>query len=168
MYYATHYRSPLGELSIACDETHNLVGIWFKNQKYFGENMLKNAIIDDNLIVFTTVKKWLDAYFSGTNPSPIPISLKTIGTPFQQDVWKRLQNIPYGQITTYGDIAKQIAKNRNLSSMSAQAVGNAIAHNPIAILIPCHRVIAANHTLAGYAGGIEKKQALLTLENIKI
>ena len=118
----------------------------------------------DDLPVFIKVKKWLERYFNGENPSIKELPLAPQGNDFRQRVWDILCKIPYGETVTYGDIAKEIANSLGRKSMSAQAVGGAVGHNPISILIPCHRVIGVNGSLTGYAGGIERKKALLKLE----
>ena len=113
--------------------------------------------------MLTETKHWLDAYFHGEQPKALP-ALHPAGTSFQREVWKILLKIPYGQVRTYGDIAAEIARRRGQNRFSAQAVGGAVGHNRISILIPCHRVIGANGSLTGYAGGVERKLALLKLE----
>ncbi len=167
IYYQTEYKSPLGDISICCDEQENIVGLWFNGQKYFC-NINGKIIRKDKLKIFNITKNWLDKYFKGENPDIKNIPLKLIGTDFQKKVWTILHKIPYGTTTTYGNIAKQIAKQNNITKMSAQAVGGAVGHNPIAIIIPCHRVIGKNGKLTGYAAGIDKKQKLLELEQTNI
>ena len=168
MHYTTHYHSPLGEIILAGTDTH-LTGLWFKDQKYVMASLPENTIHKDEHTslpcALSESLRWLDIYFSGTNPDFTP-PVHLTGTAFQMEVWEILKNIPYGESMTYGEIASVLAKHRGLSSMSAQAVGNAVGRNPISIIIPCHRVIGANGSLTGYAGGIERKQVLLTLENI--
>lgn len=162
MKYKNSYQSPLGKMIMASDGV-NLTGLWFDNQKYFALNLSADAVYS-NLPVFDRTKLWLDEYFNGVKPDFIPpISFK--GTDFQQQVWNVLMRIPYGSVITYGDIAKEIAEKRGLSRMSAQAVGGAVGHNPISIIVPCHRVVGTNGSLTGYAGGIDKKAYLLNLEN---
>jgi methylated-DNA-[protein]-cysteine S-methyltransferase len=117
--------------------------------------------------LFIRLRRWLDAYFSGEKLS-VDFPLNPQGTPFRKAIWDLLLQIPYGTLTTYGDIAAKAAKQRGLSSLSAQAVGGAIGHNPVSILIPCHRVIGVTGNLTGYAGGLEKKRALLKLEGALI
>ena len=168
MHYTTLYHSPLGEIILAGTDTH-LTGLWFKDQKYVMANPAANSIYIEEKDLLPHILQitihWLDIYFSGANPDFTP-PVHLTGTAFQMEVWEILKNIPYGESMTYGEIASVLAKHRGLSSMSAQAVGNAVGRNPISIIIPCHRVIGANGSLTGYAGGIERKQALLTLENI--
>ena len=163
MYYETNYPSPVGLITLASDGT-NLVGLWLEGQKYYGGTIAGIMAKKDNLAVFDATKKWLDKYFNGGNPAICQLPLAPIGGKFRQDVWKILCEIPYGEVTTYGDIAKKMAVKMNLSSMSAQAVGGAVGHNPISIIIPCHRVIGAKGSLTGYAGGIFVKSTLLKLE----
>lgn len=161
MQYTYKYKSPLGNLLLAADEI-GLTGLWFEGQKYFALYLAKETE-EKELPIFRQTKKWLDIYFSGKEPEFAP-PLHFIGSDFQNEVWEILYKIPYGQTTTYGDIAKQLAKKKGLPRMSAQAVGGAVAHNNISIIVPCHRVIGKNGSLTGYAGGIDKKAALLNLE----
>lgn len=166
MYYKTTYSSPIGLLTIASDG-ESIIGLWMKNQKYFGSN-IKNLTENNDIKIFKTTKKWLDKYFSGDKPNINELPLKPIGSDFRQDVWNILCEIPYGQVITYGDIANRIAQKRNKKTMSAQAVGGAVGHNPISIIIPCHRVVGTNKSLTGFAGGLDKKIKLLTHEGIDI
>lgn len=161
MQYISHYTSPLGEILLAADAV-GLTGLWFEGQKYFARTLDENAE-ENELPVFVETKRWLDIYFSGREPE-FTVPIHFIGTAFQNEVWEILCAIPYGKTTTYGEIGKQIAAQRGLASMSAQAVGGAVGHNPISILVPCHRVVGTNGSLTGYAGGLEKKSALLALE----
>ena len=164
MFYYTKYKSPIGLLTIISDE-NNIVSLQTENSKY-PVNFGKAEIIEkDDVKVLKSAKEWLDKYFEGQDPSINEISLKPIGNEFRQLVWKLLCEIPYGKVVTYGDIAKKVAKIQNKEKMSAQAVGGAIGHNPIFIIIPCHRVVGANGNLTGYAGGIEVKRKLLDLES---
>ena len=159
-FYRQLYQSPLGSLSVVVDE-ESLVGIWFCDQANCEQGLdhIKEACQPLHEAVF----EWLDQYFLGENPTmPVPLSPK--GTDFQQRVWTYLTQIPYGESRTYGEIAREMAKRQQVSHMSAQAVGGAVGHNAISIIIPCHRVIGANGSLTGYAGGIDKKAALLELE----
>ncbi len=161
MQYTCPYESPLGSILLAADEI-GLTGLWFAGQKYFAPNMQKEKE-EKNLPLFQQAKKWLDIYFSGKEPD-FRLPLHFTGTDFQNEVWEILYGIPYGQTTTYGDIAAQIAQKKGIKKMSARAVGNAVAHNKISIIVPCHRVVGKNGKLTGYAGGIDKKAALLKLE----
>lgn len=158
--HLNEYDSPLGKIHFAYDDV-GLCGLWFEGQKYF-ESTLKEY--DSKQIeMYALVKNWLDDYFQGNDPK-INIPLHLIGTSFQLEVWNILKTIPYGKTMTYGEIAKIIAKKRGVKKMSAQAVGSAVGHNPISIIVPCHRVIGSDGSLIGYAGGIERKQELLRLE----
>ena len=159
--YISHFCSKLGEMTLASDG-EALTGLWFDGQKHFPRG-LEEAGKDDFQPVFDDTRRWLDIYFTGREPDFKP-QLRPVGTAFQQWVWQTLLRIPYGETTTYGAIAKLLASETDSSSMSAQAVGNAVGRNPILIIIPCHRVIGADGNLTGYAGGIKRKQALLQLE----
>lgn len=165
MEYTHHYHSPLGSITLASDG-ESLTGLWFDGQKYFLDTLCKEHE-ERHLPVFEQTEQWLDLYFSGTAPSFTP-PLNPKATPFQKTVWEILCSIPYGQTMTYGEIAGRIAAQKGLARMSAQAVGGAVGHNPISILIPCHRVVGTNGSLTGYAGGIERKEKLLTLEKVDL
>lgn len=167
MLYKTYYKSPIGNLMLVSDGD-NLVGLYIENQKYYLNGIKQELTSKDNLQVFENTKKWLDRYFAKENPSIKEIPLAPIGGEFRQKVWKILCEIPYGKTTTYGEIAKRIAKEMDKEKMSAQAIGNAVGHNPISIIIPCHRVVGKDGSLTGYAGGIEKKRILLELERGKV
>ncbi len=161
MDYTYHYISPLGGITLSSDG-EALTGLWFDRQKYFAQTLDKENMASE-LLIFTQTVKWLDIYFSGNAPGfTPPINLRT--TDFRKAVCEIMLTIPYGQTMTYGEIADVIAKQKNLTKMSAQAVGGAVGHNPISIIIPCHRVIGANGGMTGYAGGIDKKIKLLKLE----
>lgn len=162
MVYTCRYKSPLGDILLAADEI-GLTGLWFEGQKYFA-NTLPDDPISQETEILTEAKKWLDIYFSGEEPNFIP-PLHPTGSVFRQEVWKILLQIPYGQTITYGEIARKMAEMKNTSHMSAQAVGGAVGHNEISIIIPCHRVVGTNGSLTGYAGGIDKKISLLELEH---
>lgn len=165
MQYRTTYTSPLGGMLLASDGCA-LTGLWFEGQKYLPP-CVPEMQANDDLPVFAQTKRWLDGYFSGRDPGGCP-PLRPAGTEFQRQVWQQLCTIPYGQTVTYGQVAAQIARERGTARMSAQAVGGAVGHNPISVIVPCHRVLGANGALTGYAGGIEKKRALLALEGVKI
>ena len=163
MEYNFEYKSPIGSIIITSDETE-ITGLRFKGEseaevlsdkKYKETSAIKEA------------KRWLDIYFSGKNPGYIP-AINPKGTEFQKLVWKILLEIPYGKTTTYGEIAGKIAEIKNVSRMSAQAVGGAVGKNPIAIIIPCHRVVGKKGNMTGYAYGIDKKIALLEIERADI
>lgn len=161
-YYYT-YQSPLGTMTMGSDG-EALIGLWFNGSKYFGSTLTDNKE-EKYLSVFEETTLWLDQYFSGRIPSFMP-KLSLRGSAFRLSVWEILMEISYGKVMTYGEIAKKIAKERGWKTMSAQAVGGAVGHNPIGILIPCHRVIGSKGNLIGYAGGLEKKVYLLKLEGI--
>lgn len=163
--YTCKYHSLLGEVLLASDGV-NLIGLWFINQKYYA-NHLEEHIEKNDLPIFKETIKWLDSYGSGQNP-PVQLKIKFNGTNFQQLVWKKLLEIPYGTTITYKELSIKIAKELKRTSMSSQAVGGAVSHNPISIIIPCHRVIGTNGNLTGYAGGLDKKATLLELEGITI
>ena len=163
MQYISHYQSPLGGILLAADDT-GLTGLWFEGQKYFALYLDKEHE-EKEIPLFNEAKHWLDIYFSGNEPD-FTLPLHFTGTEFQNEVWEILYSIPYGKTMTYGEIAGQIAARRGISHMSAQAVGGAVGHNEISIIVPCHRVVGANGSLTGYAGGIEKKIALLELEKV--
>ncbi len=165
MVYTCEYNSPLGNILMAADET-GLMGLWFEGEKYFAES-LPDVHIPQETPILTETKNWLDVYFSGDEPKFTP-PLHPVGSIFRQDVWQILLQIPYGKTVTYGQIASKIAKMKKLPHMSAQAVGGAVGHNEISIIIPCHRVVGANGSLTGYAGGIDKKISLLELEHVDI
>ena len=162
MQYTAHYASPFGPITLASDGT-SLVGLWFDGQKYFAAT-LEDEHKQKSLPVFEEARRWLDIYFSGKEPGFLP-PLAPKATPFRKKVWDILLSIPYGQTMTYGEIAKTIAREQS-SRMSAQAVGGAVGHNPISIIVPCHRVVGTNGSLTGYADGIDKKVQLLTLEGV--
>lgn len=165
MEYIHHYASPLGGITIAGKETA-VTGLWFDGQKYFGST-LSTSCEEKILPVFEQADLWLDIYFSGKAPDfTPPIFMEATG--FRRAVWEVLLKIPYGKTMTYGEIASEIAQRRNVPKMSAQAVGNAVGHNPISLIIPCHRVVGAGGSLTGYAGGIDKKAKLLELEKAEI
>lgn len=163
MQYINYYASPLGNILLAADDI-GLTGLWFHGQKYFAPH-LEEEYEEKELPVFEQTKHWLDIYFSGKEPD-FSVPLHTKGSDFQKEVWEILCQIPYGKTVTYGEIARQIADKRGLKRMSAQAVGGAVGHNEISIIIPCHRVVGTNGSLTGYGGGIDKKIKLLTLENV--
>lgn len=163
MFYSTDYQSPLGRIMLAC---HNdkLVGLWLEDQKYFAGTVEGKLVEKSNVSVFNITKVWLDNYFTGKNPAISDLPLAPNGSEFRKLVWQALCDIPYGELTTYGEIGKHVALKMNRTSMSGQAIGGAVGHNPISIIIPCHRVVGTNGSLTGYAGGIDKKIKLLELE----
>ena len=166
MYYITDYSSPIGMIKLAADG-ESLIGSWVEGQKYYFDTITGETMENNNLPIFKNTKNWLDRYFEGKKPAVSELPLAPIGGEFRQKVWEILCQIPYGQVITYGDIAKKMAVKMNKTTMSAQAVGGAVGHNHISIIIPCHRVVGANGSLKGYAGGIKKKLWLLDHEGIE-
>lgn len=163
MEYIHHYKSPLGGITLASDG-EALIGLWFDGQKYFAD-ALETEHEEKPLPVFEQTDRWFDIYFSGEAPDfTPPLNMKT--TDFRKVVWEIMLTIPFGQTMTYGEIADKIAKQRGLERMSAQAVGGAVGHNSISLIIPCHRVVGTNGSLTGYAGGIDKKVKLLEMEGV--
>lgn len=154
-----------GKILLASKD-NKLIGLWIDSQKYFLGNLKEEMQEKEDEIIFVKTKKWLDRYFNGEKPKISELDLAPMGSDFAKNVWKILCEIPYGEVTTYGEIAKKIAKIMNKDKMSAQAIGGAVGHNPISIIIPCHRVVGSNGSLTGYAGGIDKKIKLLEHENV--
>ena len=165
MIYFTEYASPVGTLTISANDT-SLTGLYIQNQKYYPTLTNWQRVSPDENPVLTVAISWLDHYFAGENPTAATLPLSPQGTPFRQQVWHQLCRIPYGKTTTYGVLAKSIAAENNIPRMSAQAIGNAVGHNPISIIIPCHRVVGADGNLTGYAAGTDIKLKLLALEGI--
>lgn len=166
MLYKSYYISQeLGKITLASDGI-NLIGVWLEGQKYFADSVKAEMQENDDLQIFKQTKNWLDRYFNKEMPNISELALAPIGNQFRQDVWDILCKIPYGEVTTYGQIAQQISQLHNKKTMSAQAVGGAVGHNPISIIIPCHRVIGKSGSLTGYAGGIDIKIKLLEIEGI--
>ena len=161
MQYTITYSSPLGPLLLAAD-AQGLTGLWFQGEKFFADG-LDPAHASREVPVLASAARWLDLYFSGREPD-FSVPLHPCGTPFQLAVWQRLREIPYGETVTYGQIAKELAAQRGMARLAAQAVGGAVGRNKISILIPCHRVLGAGGKLTGYAAGLPRKQALLRLE----
>ncbi|MCI9063856.1 MAG: methylated-DNA--[protein]-cysteine S-methyltransferase [Clostridia bacterium] len=163
MNYICKYNSPVGEIELLSD------GVYLKRLSIKGQtsvlDVIKDYEFEEELEVFDKTRKWLNEYFEGKEPK-IKIPIKLDGTEFRQRVWKKLSEIPYGKTITYKEIADEIAKERNIEKMSSQAVGGAVGHNPISIIIPCHRVIGTDGSLTGYAGGIAIKEKLLRIEKI--
>ncbi|MBQ7617696.1 MAG: methylated-DNA--[Desulfovibrio sp.] len=162
MDYHTQYTSPLGQITLAANSSAQaLIGLWFFGQKYYAAK-LGPSLQNDNLPIFTTTKQWLDRYFCGEVLESHP-TLELRGSAFSQAVLRGLLAIPYGQTMSYGAIAKALGRPN-----SARAVARVVAHNPISIIIPCHRVVGSQGQLTGYAGGLDKKLALLKLEGIHL
>ena len=165
MQFTNKYKSPLGGITLVSDG-ESLTGLWFDGQKYFGYTLFLKTE-DKQLPVFEKTKEWLDCYFGGSEPK-FSLPIKMSGSEFRMTVWEILQHIPYGQLTTYGEIAAEIARNRGIARVSAQAVGGAIGHNPVSIVVPCHRVVGMNGSLTGFGGGIQRKIELLKLEHVNM
>ena len=165
MIYRTDYESPLGRVTLASDG-ESIVGLWLEGRKYFGDTVNGEMHREDRLAIFAKTRDWLDRYFRGEKPAIAEILLAPAGNRFRQEVWKILCDIPYGEVMTYGAIARMIAERLGREKMSAQAVGGAVGHNPVSIIIPCHRVVGANGSLTGYAGGIRTKIRLLEHEKV--
>lgn len=168
IFHKTNYLSPIGLITLVCDEEGDkLVVLQLETQK--NNDVISGKLyLKDDLPIFTKTKNWLDRYFTGEKPniSDLPISLS--GSEFRLEVWNILREIPYGEVITYGNIAKMMAAKMNIEKMSAQAVGGAVSHNPIPIIIPCHRVIGVNGKMTGYSGGLDTKIKLLRLEGIDV
>jgi len=163
MDYTQKYHSPIGNITVASNG-EKITGLWFDDGKFFGET-LSTEVVEKKIPVLEETKKWLDCYFDGKNPQFTP-PVYLSGSPFRLAVWEILKSIPYGKVMTYGQIATIIARRRGIENMSSQAVGGAVGHNPISVIIPCHRVVGSNGNLTGYAGGIDKKIKLLTIEGV--
>lgn len=163
MLYYKKVASPMGEITLRSDG-EALTGLWFADDKHYGAKDIAGATLSD-LDVFMQAEAWLAEYFAGREPK-VSVLLKLQGSEFQMQVWRLLQDIPYGRLVTYGDIAKKIAAQKGLARMSAQAVGGAVGHNPLCIIVPCHRVVGANGSLTGYGGGMWRKVRLLELEKV--
>lgn len=161
----TRYASPLGPLLLA-GSGDRLAGLWMDGQKHFRETAPADMPRKDDLPVFGAARDWLDRYFAGHRPQPSELPLAPEGSAFRKSVWEILCAIPYGEVTTYGRIAALMAARMDKKGMSCQAVGGAVAHNPIAIIIPCHRVVGTDGSLTGYAGGIGRKARLLEHEGV--
>ena len=159
--FTRHYDSPMGRILLAADEI-GLRGLWFDGQKYFARDLPEKRI-EQETHALAEARRWLDVYFTGKEPDFLP-PLHPAGSTFQQAVWVLLLQIPYGQTVTYGELARQLAEKQGRPRMSAQAVGGAVGHNKISIIIPCHRVVGTGGSLTGYAGGIDRKVKLLALE----
>lgn len=167
MLYTMHYDSPIGRL-LLMEKEEALTGLWIEGQKYFLGTLRENMEEKKDSSILNRTKDWLDRYFRGEKPQISELTLEPMGSEFRKMVWKILCEIPYGEVTTYGDISRKIADNRGIDRMSAQAVGQAVGHNPISIIIPCHRVVGTGGSLTGYAGGLQRKVSLLTLEGVSM
>lgn len=159
--YKKIYPSILGNLILTSDG-ENLTGLYFDEQE-FQEGNQQVTYYEEESELFFKVSCWLDAYFQGRQVA-VDFPLKASGTPFQKLVWQKISEIPYGQTTTYGEMAKEVAQDLQKERMSAQAVGGAVGSNPISIIVPCHRVIGKSGSITGYGGGISRKLTLLAIE----
>lgn len=159
--------TPAGKILLASDGEF-LTAARLQGREHPGEFQDNNILATCRPPVLLRAKNWLEAYFAGEKPQPGELPLKPEGSEFRQEVWRLLLDIPYGKCVTYGFMAREIAMRRGLERMSAQAVGGAIGHNPIAIIIPCHRVIGHNGNLTGYGGGLDIKIQLLRHEGIDV
>jgi methylated-DNA-[protein]-cysteine S-methyltransferase len=160
MYYSMSCASPVGALTIACDHNEeSLVGLWMEGQRYHGSALGWEMRGKSGVPLLEAAEEWLDRYFAGDAPDISELPLSPAGSEFRREVWRIIRDIPYGEVITYGDIAAKTAA-------FARAVGGAVGHNPISILIPCHRVVGSGGSLTGYAGGIDRKIKLLELEGV--
>ncbi len=164
MYFAVKYKSPVSNIILAASQSH-IIGLCFVGQKYMDNIMPKDIVFEETPLLKEGIH-WLDAYFEGKRPSPEYLPLSPRGSDFRKCIWQILKEIPYGETATYGAVARECAKRLGKGKMSAQAAGGAVGHNPISIIIPCHRVVGTNGSLTGYAGGIDKKIKLLTHEGV--
>lgn len=162
MNYICHYLSPLGGITLSSDG-EALTGLWFDGQKYFGST-IEGEVFEKNLSVFEMAERWLNTYFKGTEPDFTP-PLRLNATPFRKLIWETLLTVSYGKTVSYGELAKTAALKSGQARISARAVGGAVGHNPISLIVPCHRVLGADGSLTGYAGGVDRKRKLLLLEN---
>ena len=167
IYFQTTVESAIGKITLGSDG-ESLVGLWTEGQRYFGDKVPYAMLPNDRLPVFAAAKAWLNRYFDGKKPEISELPLAPAGGAFRQTVWKLLTEIPYGEVVTYGELAKKIAEQRGVERMSAQAVGGAVGHNPISVIIPCHRVVGAKGNLTGFSGGIPMKLWLLQHEGVDV
>lgn len=175
--YASFYDSPVGRLTLASDG-EALTGLWIEGQKYYLGGLKELPPRREDLPVFAQAKDWLDRYFAGEKPRPGELPLRPEGSGFRKMIWRYLTEIPYGELTTYKELARRAAAELQgidmhtgagavcRRTMSAQAVGGAVGHNPISIVIPCHRVVGTDGSLTGYAAGLDIKRKLLALEGV--
>jgi methylated-DNA-[protein]-cysteine S-methyltransferase len=163
MYCFTTYQSPIGALTLACDGDR-LAGLWIEGQKYHGQPISGEMAEKSDMPVFGAAREWLDRYFSGERPAIAELPLAPVGSAFRQEVWRILCEIPYGGLASYGEVARKAAARMGRTDTPCRAVGGAVGHNPISIIIPCHRVVGSDGSLTGYAGGIDIKARLLDLE----
>lgn len=167
MIYTTNFDSPVGMITLATADK-KLIGLWLGGRNFFESTIEEEMIANDDLEIFLDTRNWLDQYFAGKKPAISDLPLSPSGSEFRKSVWRILCKVPYGEVTTYGKVAEEIAKERGIAKMSAQAIGGALAHNPISIIIPCHRVVGSDGSLIGYAGGIDRKIKLLEYEDVDL
>ena len=167
MIYTCYYDSPIGKILLA-EKDGALAGLWFEGQKYFPGFAEGETEEKADAVMLHRTREWLDRYFKGDKPSVSELKLSLSGSEFRRQVWNTLCEIPYGRITTYGTVTGWLAASRGISEKAAQAVGGAVAHNPISIIIPCHRVVGVKGSLTGYAGGLDRKVWLLTHEGVEM
>lgn len=160
MKFFSKYDSPVGVLTMTSDGEY-LTGVLFEQE-------FQEVVREDKLLIFDEAARWLDRYFAGEKPSIDEIKLRPYGSEFRNIVWELLKEIPYGKTTTYGELAKEVAVITGKEKMAPQAIGGAVGHNPISIIIPCHRVIGAGGNLTGFGGGIDTKIALLKHEGVEV
>lgn len=165
MIYKTHYNSPIGDILLAAKDD-KLIGLWIEGQKNYLDDLNDEIKECQSIEILNKTKIWLDKYFNREKPSINELELNPIGSPFRKRIWEILITIPYGKVIAYNDIAKLIAKEKKIKKMSARAVGGAVGHNPISIIIPCHRVVGSNGNLTGYTGGLNIKKYLLKHEEV--
>lgn len=167
MIFCNYYVSPIGKMTIASNE-NAIVGLWFDGQRYFMNTLQGKEYVKSENEIIILAKKWLDKYFNNEKPEISDLPIEFSGTDFRIAVWNILTEIPYGEVITYKDIAKNIAKLKGIENMSSQAVGGAVGHNPISIIVPCHRVVGTKGSLTGYAGGLDIKRRLLMHEGVDV
>ena len=163
----TSYPSPVGKLTLAARDGA-LIGLWIEGQKYFGNGLSGERRENSSEPVLDAAKDWLSRYFAGEKPSPDELPLCPMGSSFRQGVWELPRQIPYGELATYGSLARQMAEKMHRPGLAGQAIGGAVGHNPISIIIPCHRVVGSDGSLTGYAGGLEAKVKLLQNEGVDL
>lgn len=165
--YKSLYQSQLGSITLLSNQ-HYLLGLWFNDQKYFGANYQLTSVKSSVNKPIKLALNWLSAYFAGQNPDPQTVPIKPNVSVFSQQVLKELQKVPYGELVTYKELSERVQKGQKDKVNKARAIGAAVKHNPISLIIPCHRVIGSNGSLTGYAGGLDRKRALLKMENPQI
>ena len=166
MHYLSRYESPLGAMTMAGDGEY-LTGLWFDGQKYDRSTINDDAALRPHLPVFTQTAQWLDTYFEGADPGFTP-PIRVEGSDFKKMVTSIMLSIPFGATSTYARIAAEVARRMGRKQMSAQAVGGAVGRNPIVLIVPCHRVLASDGSLRGYAGGVDRKERLLEMERVNV